>query len=234
MVCSGVLSQLLLLSLLSSGTTGVNEVNLNALEKIIAHIENTYQLKSGQNVIQTAVAVRFPADQCESGQLNPAIHLPSREDVISEIQNTSKDRVFVGENLVAARPVGKGDTAHHSEYILLGKIRDDIKTTPMNYLTSDHLNDCVVFYTYNSPCVNQCLNQNKQRYILPFVERLWETLTGPVAFVFNEIYQGTENVEQLLSLANKVFLYRCHNDNCAYCGKTRETLQASNCVATGE
>lgn len=123
----------------------------------------------------------------------------------------------MGDNLVAARPKGKGTKAVHSERMLLMERVGNTQQIPMEHLIRNHVDDCVVFYTYNSPCMDYCLNQagddnednrvkikternNKKgrnpvpvspavyKCIIAPLERLFKDHTGPRAFVFNEIY----------------------------------------------
>ncbi|XP_062384467.1 uncharacterized protein LOC134071679 [Sardina pilchardus] len=225
MVRPGVLTRLLLLSLLSSGTTGVEKMDTNRLKQIIMEIENRYQPRNGAKVLQHAIAVRFPSDQCTAKTDLSFEDLPEGGDVRPRLKE--KGGIFGHSHLVAARPVGKGRPAKHSEFILL--MKKDQGKTPMEKLTSGHLDDCMIFYTYNSPCMKQCQMDGHPRNILTAVEELWGTVTGPKAFVYNTVYQDTGSSD-LLPLAGKVSLYRCFNGECFDCGNTVETIENNKCV----
>ncbi|KAG5269590.1 hypothetical protein AALO_G00203750 [Alosa alosa] len=233
MVCAGVLSRLLLLSLLSFGTA--EEVSVNALRKIIDHIENTYQIEVGKEISQYAVAIRLPKEYCTSNTQQSITGLPDQATVHAELvtKKRTEYRLFVSENLIAARPFKRQEgnifASEHSEYLLLNKIWKDEKT-PMTHLTSGHPDDCVVFYTYNSPCLRQCLNTDgEEKNIITPLQNLVNTHTGPLAFVFNKIFdqhkesQGSQG-KQLLSLAQAVPLYHCHGNDCVYCGNTEDAI----------
>lgn len=179
MVCPGVLSKLLLLSLLSSEIVDVEaEVDVNALRRLVDHIENTYQPTpesppaspnagatasacSSVDVFQYAVSIRVAKKLCESNTGEQITGLPDRTDVMTalSIQGNNAVRVYMGDNLVAARPKGEGTNAVHSERMLLMERVENVQ--PMEHLIGNHHDDCVVFYTYNSPCMDYCLNQKR-------------------------------------------------------------------------
>lgn len=113
------------------------------------------------DVFQYAVAIRVPRQLCEANSGQQITGLPDRNAVINalNIRDNKATRLYVSDNLVAARPQGEGTRAVHSERKLLMEKVGNTQQTPMERLIENHHDDCVVFYTYNSPCMDFCLNQ---------------------------------------------------------------------------
>lgn len=74
-------------------------------------------------------------------------------------QLLKKDFVYEGGNLVLAIPKGAGKKAVHSERLLLMCGDNGDAVTPARNLLNKVDGGCAVFYTYNSPCMELCLNQ---------------------------------------------------------------------------
>ncbi|XP_023694504.2 uncharacterized protein [Paramormyrops kingsleyae] len=235
MVCTGVLTGLLLFSL-SSSVVSADRVDLNTLHRIIQVFESRY--KPGED-LQYAVAINVPAEQCKENF--------NKDNFLSEYTDNVKDdlkkkRLYIGNHMVAARPKGGGSTAIHSERALL--ICEDQAVTPVqNLLNTADRNGCVVFYTYNSPCLDYCLNQkndndqqNRERAqkergktdVTPAVKKcILDSLSiltnhpGPKAFVFSQVYrkdrENTNLASALKEVAEKVPLYRCNTNRCIEC-----------------
>lgn len=257
MVCA--LTGLLLLSLLSNGVKGV-EIDLNVLRKIISYIETRYHPCNTGSPVQYAVAIRISPTYCTTDNWQEIRDLPDGDAVREKLDNQDKaDRLYVESvHLVAARPKGSGHSAKHSERLLLNNnISEHRQQTPMEHLMNNHIDDCVVFYTLNSPCMDDCLNKTRYdatralsekdktknvndlslyKYIIPALQKRFEHHRGPAAFVFNTIYRGDQNKEvgqrqkAMMPLAEQVPLYRCQeNQACIKCGDRNSHQLDSNC-----
>ncbi|XP_048866720.1 uncharacterized protein LOC125740059 [Brienomyrus brachyistius] len=241
MVHTGVLTGLLLLSLFSS-VLSVQKVDLNTLHRIIRVFETRFVQTPGH---QYAVAINVPAGQCGAG-FNENNFLSSEEaNKVKNDLNDDTKRLYTGRQMVAAKPKGRGSNAIHSERILLMCEDSSQAVTPMqNLLNTGDRNGCVVFYTYNSPCLDYCLNQvndnNLKNWekvqkekgkmnVPPAVEKcILNSLSiltnhpGPKAFVFSQVYdKDTKNTELLApalkEVAEKVPLYKCNTNSCIEC-----------------
>nr|XP_023667251.1 uncharacterized protein LOC111843701 [Paramormyrops kingsleyae] len=243
MVCTGVLTGLLLFSL-SSSVVSADKVNRETLAKIIQVFESRYkpseQTDSGDGA-QYAVAIKVPAEQCME---NFDEKFLSYEDTDTVRNDLMTKRLYKGKKMVAARPKGTGSKAFHSERVLL-MCEDRIRTvTPVRVLLNNgDENDCLVFYTYNSPCLDYCLNQkndndqqNRERAqkergntnVTPAVKkcildslRVLTNHPGPKAFVFSQVYrkdrENTKLASALKEVAEKVPLYKCNTNRCIEC-----------------
>lgn len=116
-------------------------------------------------MFQYAVSIRVPRQFCETNTGEQIPDLPNRDVVMKvlSIQDNKQNRVYVGDTLVAARPHGDRTNAKHSERMLLLEKWENKEVTPMQHLIGNNHESCVVFYTYNSPCVDYCLNQDIDR-----------------------------------------------------------------------
>ncbi|XP_067092119.1 uncharacterized protein [Osmerus mordax] len=244
MVCPGVLKGLFLFSLISSGVSA-EEVDQNTLPKIIQFIGTNYQ-PSGQNDngdrLQYAVAINVPAEQCGPGFSQD--NFLSEDSAEAVKKDLKEHNLYKGSQLVAATPKGTGQTnAVHSERALLMCKDSSDAVSPMQDMLNKNKDGCVVFYTYNSPCLKLCLNQAKDNElkkardktiqrnrpkIPPLVQKcILESLSvltnhgGPKAFVFSRVY--IEDLESdtlkaaLKVVAEKVPLYKCDANSCFKC-----------------
>ncbi|XP_036418569.1 uncharacterized protein LOC118802190 [Colossoma macropomum] len=260
MVWTGVLRAVLLLSLLSSGirdVEGQRTVDLKALEHIVSVI-NVHNNKnpstsapasgsaSAPDDVQYAMAIRIAKDGCLK-ETDSANFVSLKEEVSQFKNQLEKKGVYYERNtIIAARPSERPD--RHSEYTLL--IEDEGKAIK-NLLKDEkgRKDDCVIFYTYNSPCLDTCLdeekdkakqilydkqqkkqkqnqnqnqNQGSQSLILKCIYNhlgVLNSLQGPRAFVFTQIYRNDKNKDiNLLRTAFKeitktIPLYQCDNNN---------------------
>lgn len=210
MVCSGVLSGCLLLSLLSSGIWASNVENLS---KIIKYVNDNYRTGG-----QYAVAINVSPEQCTSN-FSPDSTNFLQEDPPTTVRNgiNTENKIYIGNQLIAAKPRISQRYNIHSEYTLLNP--PNPLESPMKNLLKKNQNGCVVFFTYNSPCVRTCLNPNGQYNILKALDMI-KNHNGPKAFVFNKVWHHDENKQNLAShlreIDNRVPLYRCDN-TCVSC-----------------
>ncbi|KAI7814259.1 hypothetical protein IRJ41_011035 [Triplophysa rosa] len=170
---------LCLLHLAIPVTRGV--VNTVKLAHMIQYFEDFVQPKPGA---QFAIALAVSESQCTDE------HTDVR-DVFSEADAKHVNGVIAGghtcvlctpaENVIAARPDGK--TKEHSEHILLFPPGN----SPMDKLIKSK-GSCIVFYSYNSPCVTKCISSKDN--IVPGLSN-WINLRKEETnvFVFETIWQ---------------------------------------------
>ncbi|XP_036412370.1 uncharacterized protein LOC118797204 [Colossoma macropomum] len=225
MVLSGTLSVFLLclLSLSLRGTEAI-DVDQNTLSKIISYIQTNY----GSGTDQFAVAISVPPEMCYAGVTDDQIKsdlLPN--DPSENVRNAMNgdDRVYRGERLIGAKPKpipDKPGSNYHAEYLLL------IKPSPTDPLIKELIRDekynCLIFYTYNSPCSNTCSTPGKRYSIIPALNRWFRNNRGPKAFVFRQVWRddlsgpNATQWENNIRIVNfRVPLYRCDNAGCTRC-----------------
>ena len=192
--------------------------------------------------LQYAVAINVPADQCRSGFTQD--NFLSKDSAKTVKEDLEHKHLYMGSQLVAATPKEPGQTnAVHSERALLMCEYSNDGVTPMQYLQNENKDGCVVFYTYNSPCLKLCLNEAKDKEAKEAIEKKislkrrkipslvqkcilgsLSVLTdhvGPKAFVFSRVY--IEDLESealkaaLKEVADKVPLYKCDANSCVKC-----------------
>lgn len=142
----------------------------------------------------------------------------SEIDVKSTLQNR---KVYESEGsnhyVIAAvpRPIQDKEGNIHSEFILLVERNSNGKTPMENLIKSKY--NCVVFYTYSSPCLQNCLNHHS---IMPQLQEYSRQLEGKKkVFAFTDLYyhdsithhQTVKNERQTeFKKINELFtLYRC-------------------------
>lgn len=213
---------LFLICLLSIFTRSTEAQNINNLASIIQFLNTNYQ------VGQYAAAINVPQEQCQ-GNFIPTTDNFLTNDPETNVKNAIRgdtSPVYKGTELVAAG-VQKQPRPAHSEFLLL----DPVNNSPLTYLLNKRKNGCVVFYTLNSPCMNTCLTGKYN--IIPGVNKL-KNYKGIKAFVFKNIWNHDQNKpeelkEKLKTIADRVPLYRCRNNNqCILCGEPNSNVEINN------
>ncbi|XP_041920167.1 uncharacterized protein LOC121684244 [Alosa sapidissima] len=230
MMRTGVLIGLVLLSLLSSGQSA--EVDLKTLAEITRVFQTKYQPSGQTNSgvgVQYAVAINVPANQCGA---TFSQNFLSQEDERTVKRELTAKKLYQGPQMVAATPKGKSHSSKiHSERALLMCTDLDQAVTPVQNLLNKDKDGCVVFYTYNSPCLEYCLNpgfdeneRNREKVGRERAERRGETYNlppavarcilnslsmlsnhnGPKAFVFSQVYRNDINKPELAAALKKV------------------------------
>ncbi|XP_036413110.1 uncharacterized protein LOC118797915 [Colossoma macropomum] len=233
MVLSGTLSVFLLCLLsLSLRGTEAKVLDQNNLATIISYIQDTY----GDEEKQFAVAINVPARKCTFGIKADQIDLlPYADAQTVKAAMNGAAKVYRGCQLIGAKPKpipGKRSN-YHSEYLLLidsdppgpssngPAIRDLLENNPTG---------CLIFYTFNSPCVNTCSTPTKPYSIIPALE-MFKNHAGPKAFVFHKVWQRDVNKTQweanMKEVNARVPLYRCDNGSCTLC--VRNNIVDDNC-----
>ncbi|XP_066530065.1 uncharacterized protein [Hoplias malabaricus] len=226
MVRCGVLTGLVLLSLLSVAIS----VDIGNLPLIIRYLQNNYG--SGDN--QFAVAINVPAAKCAAGAVPDQNFLSG--DVSQTVKNAmnSDARVYNGQQLIGARPkpIPGKSFYYHSEYLLL------IRSNPPNISPDDPLmqkllnkdpSGCVVFYTFNSPCVKTCSTPTGPHSIIPALD-MFRNHNGPKAFVFNRVWRldiiGDMWKDNIKLVNDRVLVHRCDNTGCIRCVDNNNVVDA--------
>ncbi|KAK9961829.1 hypothetical protein ABG768_007229 [Culter alburnus] len=198
------------------------DVNPAALAKMIQYFDDNVQPKTKPDV-QYAIAITVPQAQCtqEGSDIQTVF---SREDAqnVRNILNNGEKCVLCtpSQNVIAARPTQK--PREHAEHFLLYPIGN----SPMDKLLAlADQNSCIVFYSYNSPCVTRCIQSDDN--ILNGLEN-WKNIRKEAmnVFVFEKIWQKDEwrkDMEKdLLKIHAQVPLYRCDINN--------NVMECQNCV----
>uniref|UniRef100_A0AAR2KBA0 Secreted protein n=1 Tax=Pygocentrus nattereri TaxID=42514 RepID=A0AAR2KBA0_PYGNA len=174
---------------------------------------------------QYAMAIRTARDICLKGfNQNKTIFDLLRKEVAqfnSTLSSKGNNTVYIGQNVIAATYKNN----KHSEFRLL---IENNGSAIFNLTTPEgRHNDCLIFYTYNSPCLEMCLNETADKIrsgtkkcIYSFLHNL-NSLQGPTAFVFTKIYRkDVEKKECLIkafrNITYTVPLYQC-DSNCKQC-----------------
>ncbi|XP_036455159.1 uncharacterized protein LOC118827793 [Colossoma macropomum] len=265
MVWTGVLRAVLLLSLPSSGISNTETrkpIDLTALKHIVSVInvhanKDPASRSSGSSSssgspsvtqsnrredFQYAMAVRIAKNQCLQGFNEQGLE-PLKTEVSNFKNNPETRDVYEGQMVIAARSKNE----RHSEYKLLIENERKVIKQLLESKQGRNDEDCVIFYTYNSPCLKRCLNEeadkktrkihDKQttkgkkltgifRCIYNYLDEL-NSLQGPRAFVFSQIYREDVDKEELSDcfrkIADQIPLYQCDNNNrCRHCGQDNE------------
>ncbi|XP_022526185.2 uncharacterized protein LOC111192659 [Astyanax mexicanus] len=217
--------RLILLSLLSP----VAWAQIENLKEIVNFLQTSYG-DGGQ----FAVAINVPAEKCSAGVHPDQNFLPNDNAQNAKASMNSPQRVYRGQELIGAKPKPIPNTIsnYHSEYLLL------ILSDPPNQSPNDPLmqkllnrdpNGCVIFYTFNSPCVRSCSTPTNRYSIIPALDGI-KNHKGAKAFVFGQVWKHDENKAQwemnMKEINIKVPLYRCDNAGCTRCVDNNNVVQA--------
>ncbi|KAL6471949.1 hypothetical protein MHYP_G00205990 [Metynnis hypsauchen] len=211
MVLSGTLSVFLLCSLsLCLRGTEAQDVDQNTLPRIIYHIQ---QYSPGPKK-QYAVAINIPAEMC-GADFRPDDTFLAGDKPGEVTCYFSKRLIYQSATMIGAVP----KNSYHSEFWLLNPRNPDV--SPMKNLLNERKDGCVIFYSYNSPCLGTCLNAtNTGRNILTALD-MFTRHDGPKAFVYSQIF-GIADAEQyrddFAKVNAKIRLYRCTSEaECQAC-----------------
>ncbi|XP_016364508.1 uncharacterized protein LOC107705632 [Sinocyclocheilus rhinocerous] len=208
---------LCMLHLFVEGTEGVNPA---VLARIIQYFDNNVQPTTMPDA-QYAIAIIVPPAQCtdEQSDIQTVFSREEAEHVRNLLNNRENCILCTqSENVIAARP--NGMTKEHSEHILLYPLGN----SPMDTLLAQaDQNSCVVFYSYNSPCVTKCILSDDN--ILPGLTNWKNKREGMNVFVFNKIWQKDawrrDMAKDLLKIHERLPLYRCTR---------RNVMECQNCI----
>ncbi|KAI4882399.1 hypothetical protein NFI96_008443 [Prochilodus magdalenae] len=185
------------------------------LPEVVRFLDTTY----GDGSRQIALAMNVPKEKCSKGVVPDQNFLLDND--VNEVKAVMNGpaRVYKGQQLIGAKPkpIGKKRSNYHSEYLLLINSNPSETSTddhPMKELLDRDPDGCVVFYTFNSPCVKTCSTPNTNYSIIPALEN-FRNHTGPKAFVFGQAWKRDINTTQweanIRAVNSRVPLYRCDN-----------------------
>ncbi|KAK7156095.1 hypothetical protein R3I94_006232 [Phoxinus phoxinus] len=231
------LSGLLLLFLLPDWTESVDTVEINTLARIINFFEQNYKrVDTDGHPRQYATAINVPKDQCQQNFI-PTQNTFLTQENAANVKNAITDEtnaLYQGADLIAAgtRKVvisKKKQYNMHSESLLL----NPADNSPMSKLLKKRKDGCSVFYTFESPCVDTCLNPSSSHNIINALKK-WKEHDGIKAFVFKDFWKfDTEKDLQTAfkQIVDHVPLFRCVSENqCYACKGEGDTAIDARCL----
>ncbi|KAL1261179.1 hypothetical protein QQF64_009006 [Cirrhinus molitorella] len=208
----------LLLFLLSDWTESVegDKVDINTLARIINFIEQNYKRVNevDKHPRQYATAINVPNNQCRPNFIPDQNNFLTQENA-ANVKNAITDEtnaLYQGAELIAAgtRKVvisKKKQYNMHSESLLL----NPADNSPMTKLLNKRKDGCSVFYSFESPCVDTCLDATGKHSILKALEN-WKEHDGIKAFVFKNFWKFDTKKDlqtKFKQIVAHVPLYRC-------------------------
>ncbi|KAL6471948.1 hypothetical protein MHYP_G00205980 [Metynnis hypsauchen] len=201
-------------------------MNQNNLARIISHIQTRYS-PGGQYAVAINIPRHFCTGRFEFRELQEALNSDQPNNVRNNLRNNG---LYNGQRMIGAsliedpNNIDQHTNQHpffHSEYLLLINsnplgVRPNVPL--MQGLLNRDPQGCVIFYTYNSPCMGTCLNATRPRNILTALNMI-RNRQGPKAFVYNRIFQIDQGNRQLGASLRQIegnnnnrFLYRCNQN----------------------
>ncbi|KAK7171474.1 hypothetical protein R3I93_003926 [Phoxinus phoxinus] len=222
---------LCLLHLCVQGIQG--DVNTAVLAKITQYFYDNVQPKTKREPItdaQYAIAIRVPLGQCtpKSFDIQTVFSKSDAANVQDKLNKAEKCLLNEGDectslgNVIATRPDMK--TKEHSEHILLYPPTGETESPMDRLLAKAGQDTCVVFYSYNSPCVKTCI-KGENNILEGLSNWINKNKFGDNAFVFQEIWPKENRKilkEEFPKINEKVPLYRCK--------RTNNVMECQKCV----
>ncbi|XP_050958830.1 uncharacterized protein LOC127160213 isoform X2 [Labeo rohita] len=202
------------LCLLHLCVQGIQDVNTVCLAKMTQYFYDKVQPKTKEGAdAQYALSIYLPPAYCVDSKTEIKNKFDNDDAAqVKALLNKGAKCVLCTEpkNVIASRPVliDKKNT-EHSEHVLLYPVGK----SPMDKLLAKtrEKDSCVVFYSYNSPCVKTCLQSADN--ILEGLRNWINKRKGKMnAFVFQEIWQKDidEDLETEFKKIDAIVpLYRC-------------------------
>ncbi|XP_067221095.1 uncharacterized protein [Chanodichthys erythropterus] len=183
--------------------------------------DNVQPKTQSQTDAQYAIAIGVPPDQCTKEGSDIQTVFPQKDAKLVKEKLSKGEKCFLctSSNVIATRPDPK--TKEHSEHILL---YPPLKSPMDELLKKTDKDSCVVFSSYNSPCVKTCIqsDDNILAGLSNWINQRKEEIN---AFVFQEIWQKDKKKdlqEEFLKINAVVPLYRCK--------KTSNGMACRKCV----
>ncbi|XP_058600551.1 uncharacterized protein LOC131520377 [Onychostoma macrolepis] len=212
-----ILSRLLLLFLLPDWTESVEDdtVDINTLARITDFFEKNYKRVDGDgHPRQYALAINVPKDQCQQN-FNQNNFL-TRENAVN-VRNAITDdtnALYQGAELIAAGTRKKKRYNIHSESLLLNPAGN----SPTTKLLNKRKDGCSVLFSFNSPCVDTCLDATGKHNIIDALKN-WTEHSGIKAFVFKDFWKFDTKKDlqtKFKQIVAHVPLYRCVSETQCY------------------
>lgn len=134
------------------------------------------------------------------------------DDVKKALKN---NEVYVSDNLIAAKP--NTDEQDHSEFLLKDHLKNILNVK----------NQCVVYFTVNSPCLDKCISEKSELSIKSNLKKI-QKYKGIKAFAFKLFWKYDEKqkvIDRLKAIAPLLPCYQCKETNasCVRLYKKRKT-----------
>ncbi|XP_066502326.1 uncharacterized protein [Hoplias malabaricus] len=180
MVCSAAVVGLFLFSLNFFSSSGAE---INNLPQIIKFLQENYG--DGE---MFAVAINIPSRKCSSrGKLNQNI-LPKDPSWKVKHGLHGIEGVYSGQSLIGAKTKTMDSLPEYQLLIQSDQSENGTQYPRLKKLLDKNKNGCVVFYSFQSPCVSSCPSP-RGRYSIMSALDLFQNHTGPKAFVFKQVYK---------------------------------------------
>ncbi|ROL49896.1 hypothetical protein DPX16_6304 [Anabarilius grahami] len=166
---------------------------------------------------QYAAAINVPKHQCQQN-FNQNNFLTQEKAV--NVKNAITDEtnaLYQGSELIAAGTKKQKQYYMHSESLLL----NPADNSPMTKLLNRRYDGCSVFYTFDSPCADTCLNPTNKANILDGLKN-WKKHDGIKAFVFKNFWKFDIKKDlqtKFKQIVAHVPLFRCVSGNECYACK---------------
>jgi len=184
---------------------------------------------------QYAIAISVSKDQCTDEEQFDIQTVFSKQDakhVKDKLNNgekclklTEDEKCTCLGNVIATRPDINVKPEEHAEHILLYPPIGETESPMDRLLAKAGQKTCVVFYSYNSPCVKTCIKGQNNNILEGLSNWINKNKNGNNAFVFQEIWQkdSTKKLqEEFLKINERAPLYRCK--------KTNNVMECQKCV----
>ncbi|XP_051980832.1 uncharacterized protein LOC127642189, partial [Xyrauchen texanus] len=227
---SGLL--LILLPLFTQSVQG-ETVDLKTLAKIIQFFEQNYKrVDRDGHARQYATAINVLKKQCQVG-FSPSQNNFLTKEIAGNVKNAiadEKNALYQGTQLIAAGTRNMNKYNMHSESLLLNPADKSPMTNLLNKKKDD---SCTVFYTFDSPCSNTCLNEKSDHNIIKALDN-WKKHSGIKAFVFKNFWKFDKKDDlkkKFKEIVARVPLYRCVSENvCHDCKGEGNTPIDEHCL----
>ncbi|XP_042609326.1 uncharacterized protein LOC109070810 isoform X1 [Cyprinus carpio] len=225
-MASGVLLRhlVIILCLLHLHVQSIEGVNTVCLDKMTQYFYKHVQPKQGKKDLQYALAIAVHQDQCtnEQSDIQTEFSLTDAANVRNLLIGKQKCELCTSsKNVIASRPIKKKKEEEHSEHVLLYPVGTSLMD---NLLEEKSSADCVVFFSYNSPCVKTCLqsDDNIMEGLRNWINKRKAKMN---AFVFQDVWQNDKRsvLEEEFKRINAIVpLYRC--------ARTADVMKCQKCV----
>ncbi len=199
---------------------------LGNCDNLCYFISSSVQPKQGKQNFQYALAIAFNQDQCtnEQSDIQREFSMEDAKNVRNLLNGKEKCNLCTSsKNVIASRPVPiSKNKDEHAEHVLLYPVGSSLMS---DLLREKSKAECVVFYSYNSPCVKTCLRGSNN--ILEGLKN-WINIRKYKmnAFVFQDVWQNNKRSDleqEFVNINTIVPLYRCvRTDNVMECRKCVE------------
>ncbi|XP_039541451.1 uncharacterized protein LOC120488928 [Pimephales promelas] len=220
------------------------QVKTDVLAKMIQYFDDKLQPTNHGIPNQYSVIIRVPYQQCtEQFSLDSVFNTDEIKNAFNDFKTNGQRRLCEVTQeevrLAAAKPswIQMIRETLHSEYVLIYP-KDATNTSPMDKILKMVNDDqCVVLYTYNSPCIEKCIDDVNGTILYGLSNWLNTQTTGIKAFVFQEIWHKdwTLDRDHFKKINDRVPLYRCVKEKsqmkCYKCGDAGSETLNLNCVS---